>query len=186
MSEHNPILKRSTFAIWQAIRMFMVGADGIAGVALPELAVIAPLIAILAIGISDIGLFAFRQMQVQHAAQTGAQYASHNYSNSPSFSLPSYLSAISSAVVNDNNGTTFAIRATPAPTNPSCFCPTSTGLSAATCLSICTDGSTAGTYVTVAAQATYNALLVTKILGSSSPFSASSYTLTASATVRVQ
>jgi hypothetical protein len=183
MSEHNPILTRPTFAIWQAIRMFMVGADGIAGAALAELAVIAPLIAILTIGISDVGLFAFRQMQVQHAAQTGAQYASHNYNPN---NLSTYLSSISSAVVNDDNGTTFAISATPAPTSPFCACPTSTGLSAATCLSICADGSTAGTYVTVAAQATYNALLVTKILGSSSPFSASSYTLTGSATVRVQ
>jgi hypothetical protein len=187
MSKQNPILKRTTSAMWQAIHIFMVGTDGIAGAVLVELAIITPVIIIMIISISDIGLFAFRQMQVQHAAQTGAQYASHNYKpNDPLFSLPSYLSAISSAVVNDDNGTTYAISATPAPTSPFCACPTSTGLSAATCASICTDGSTAGSYVTVSADATYNALFVTTTLGSSSPFSAGSYNLTASATVRVQ
>jgi hypothetical protein len=187
MSKRNRILKSTTSTIWQAIRAFMVGTDGTSGVALVELAIIAPVIAILIIGISDIGLFAFRQMEVQHAAQAGARYASKNYDPCYLlFSLPSYISSISSAVQNDE--TTFTISATPAPTSPFCASPTTTGLTNAggtpSCPSTCTGG--AGGYVTVSAQATYRPVLVTKILGSSSPFSASSYTITASATVRIQ
>jgi Flp pilus assembly protein TadG len=176
MSKQNPILKRTTSAMCQAIRMFMVGTDGIAGTALVEVAIIAPVIIIMIICLSDVGLFAFRQMEVQHAAQAGAQYASKHAYNS---------SSISSAVQHD---ATFTISAAPAPSQ-FCACPTATGLTNAgtpPCTSTCTGGGVAGTYVTVSAQATYNAVVVTSFLGSSSPFSASSHTLTASATVRTE
>jgi Flp pilus assembly protein TadG len=178
MSKQNPILKRTTSTMWQAIRMFMVGTDGTSGVALVELAIIAPVIAILIIGISDIGLFAFRQMQVQHAAQAGARYASaHTYNSS----------LISSAVQYDE--TTFTITVPPNTPVQFCGCPTATGLTnvgTPPCSSTCAVGGVAGTYVTVSAQATYNPVVVTTILGSSSIFGASSHTLTASATVRIE
>jgi hypothetical protein len=185
MSQKNPILKRTTSAMWQAIRMFMVGSDGIAGVALVELAIIAPVITILIIGISDIGYFTFRQMQVQHAAQAGARYAgAHGYPSS-CVSFPSDPSKcpIASAVENDES---FPITAT---SSQFCACPTATGLThegTPPCSSICSGTEVAGTYVTVSAQATYQPVVVTTLLGSSSPFSASSYTLTASATVRTE
>ena len=97
----------------------------------------------------DFGLFAFRKMQVQHAAQMGAQYAAAN----------GYSSANISSVVTDDNLTTFAINASPAPSQ-FCACPSSTGSTSATCSSTCGNGSAAGTYVTVSASATYNMLIV--------------------------
>jgi hypothetical protein len=178
MSKHNPIQMRTASTMWQAIRTFMVGTDGTAGLALVEVAIMAPVIAILLISISDIGLFAVRQMQVQHAAQVGARYASAHTYNSLS---------ISSAVQNDE--TTFTITVPANTPVQFCGCPTATGLTnvgTPPCSSTCAVGGVAGTYVTVSAQATYKPVLVTTILGSSSIFSASSHTLTASATVRIE
>ena len=71
----SPISKRTTPAIWQAIRMFMVGEDGISGAALVELTLFAPMLLVGTVYILDYGLFFFKQMEVQNAAQASAQYA---------------------------------------------------------------------------------------------------------------
>jgi Flp pilus assembly protein TadG len=175
MRPHNRLLRKTT-AVRQAIRDFMVGADGIAGAALLEFAVVAPVIVMISIYVMDFGLFTVRKMQVQHAAQMGAQYAAANGYSSAS---------ISSAVTNDSNGSTFAISASPAPTQ-FCACASSGVLTTATCKSTCSDGSAAGTYVTVSASATYNMLIV-PVHGKLFPLKLSaSYPLAASATVRIQ
>src|SRR5258708_3820910 len=86
----------SRSAAWRAIRSFTVGADGISGAAFVELAVCLPLVVALGIYAMDMGLLAYNKMEVQHAAQAGAQYAIVNNSYT--------ASAISSAIT---NATTF-------------------------------------------------------------------------------
>lgn len=164
----------------QAIRNFMVGTDGTAGAALVEFAVIAPVIGVIIVWIMDLGLFGYRQMQVQHAAQAGAQYAILVGEGEDSYSS----SAISAAVT---NATTFKISASPAPSQ---FfgCPSNAGVTDVAQNSTCPDGKVAGSYVTVSAQATYNpvVLMVPGKLFPSTIFASRSYTLKASATVRIQ
>src|ERR1051326_8280936 len=60
---------------WKAIREFMVGTNGTSGAASVEMTLLVPLLLILAIYGMDFGLVSFIQMEVQHAAQAGAQYA---------------------------------------------------------------------------------------------------------------
>jgi Flp pilus assembly protein TadG len=159
----------------QAIRNFMVGPDGIAGVALIEFTIFLPIVVVMSIYTMDFGLLIWRKMEVQHAAQAGAQYAMvHGYSSPPS--------SISSAVTNAT--TAFTISASPAP-NQFCGCPTSTGvtqIAAGSCASGSNcSGSVAGTYVTVSAQATsYKSLTPYGLVPSSWG------NLTAQSTVRIQ
>ena len=177
MCRQNPIFRRSTFATRQAVGTFLVGTDGIAGNALIEFAIIAPLLVVMCIYVIDFGFFSLRQMELNHATQVGAQYAiAHGYNST----------SISSAVTNDANGTSFTISTTP--TSRFCGCPSSTGV---TQLATCTEGSTcsgsavAGTYVTVSTQATYNTIAPVsgKLFTITVP---SSYSLKGSATVRIQ
>ena len=116
----------------------------------------------------DLGVGFYRKMQVENAAQAGAQYAAVNGFNA---------SAVSSAVLSATNFS--GITASPAPSQ-FCGCPSSTGVTiAASCSSACSGGSAAGTYVAVSAQGTYSPLF-------SYPGIPSSYNFTAQATVRVQ
>lgn len=131
-----------------------------------EFSIAAPLLAIIFVPLIDIGMGVYQQMQVQDAAQAGAQYAmAHGWNSS------SIQSAITGA-------TTLSVSASPAPSK-TCGCPAGSSVSAASCGSTCSDGQTAGTYVTVGAQATYAPLLPYPLLGSS-------VTLSAQATARIQ
>ena len=65
--------------IRQAIRRFLVGEDGIAGTALIEFTLFAPLLVVMSIYTMDFGLFFYRQMQVQNAAQAGVDWAIANH-----------------------------------------------------------------------------------------------------------
>jgi Flp pilus assembly protein TadG len=162
----------------QAIRNFMVGADGIAGHALVEIAAFLPVIVMLIIGTIDFGLLIYSKMEVQHSAQAGAQYA---IGHAPSFSSASISSAVTNATAFRATNLQ-AISASPAPSQ-FCGCPSSTGVTSAAgsppCSSKCSDGSAAGTYVTVSAKATYTTLLRYFLFSNSS-------TLVATSTVRIQ
>lgn len=130
-----------------------------------ELALLAPMLMLLTIGTIDYGFAIYNQMEVQNAAQAGAEYAlKHGFS----------ATGISSAVT---AATTLTVSATPAPAE-SCGCPSGTSLTPATCGTSCANGLAAGTYVTVGAQSTYSTLVPY-------PGIASSYTLAASSTVRI-
>jgi Flp pilus assembly protein TadG len=59
----------------RAAHRFIVGKDGASGAALVELVVLAPILVAMALYTIDLGLLAFRKMEVQYAAQAGAQYA---------------------------------------------------------------------------------------------------------------
>ncbi|HTY69287.1 MAG TPA: TadE/TadG family type IV pilus assembly protein [Alphaproteobacteria bacterium] len=129
-----------------------------------ELAFLAPPLMLLAVGTVDYGLAMYNQIEVQNAAQAGAEYVlKHGYS----------VAGISGAVT---SATPLTVSATPAPTQ-TCGCPSGTSITPATCGTSCPSGLTAGTYVTVNAQATYTTLVPY-------PGISSSYTLTASSTVR--
>jgi Flp pilus assembly protein TadG len=137
------------------------------GVAAIEFGLMVPLLSLMVVSVTDIGLAVFRKMQVENAAQAGAQYAiAHGFDTS----------RISSAVTSATNST--AITASPSPVQ-FCGCPTSTGVSTVTCGTVCTGGVQAGSYATVSAQATYNTLINYQIV-------AATYTYNAQSTARLQ
>ena len=103
----------------------------------------------------------------KQAAQADAQYALlHGYSST----------AISNAVTAAS--TLPGVSATPAPSQ-GCGCPNGSGITSATCASVCPNGETAGTYVNVNAQYAYTTALPYSVLGSG-------VTLAAQASVRIQ
>ena len=146
--------------------LFRLSSD-IDGVAAIELSIIAPMLVLALVCTADLGLGIYRNMQVQNAAQAGAEYAvTHGYVTD------SIVSAVQNATALSG------ISASPAP-NQFCGCASATGVTSAACGSTCTGGSAAGTYVTVSALATYRTLLPYPVLPSS-------FTLTAASTVRIQ
>lgn len=141
------------------------------GGALVELAFAVPILTGLLVPIIDIGMGLYQKMQVQDAAQAGAEYAIQSGWNS---------AAIQSAVTNATGLP--GITASPAPTN-FCGCPSATGVTVQAgsppCNMVCSGGILAGTYVTVSATATYTPILTYPVLGST-------VTLTGQSTVRIQ
>jgi Flp pilus assembly protein TadG len=136
------------------------------GSAAIELALLAPPLFLMAIGTADYGFCLYQQMEVQNAAQAGAEYArKHGFS----------ASGISGAIA---GATPLSVTASPAPAQ-SCGCPSGTSITSATCGTTCASGAAAGTYVTANAQATYTTIVPY-------PGIADSFTLTASSTVRIQ
>jgi Flp pilus assembly protein TadG len=146
----------------------MVGEDGISGAALVEFTLFAPLLVAMSIYTMDFGLLLYNKMEVQNAAQAGAHWAivTGNYSTSN----------ISSAVTNATNFTAITVSS-----NKFCGCPSSTGVTSATCNSTCSDGSVAGSYVTVSATptTTYKSFFPYGLISKT-------YDLSASATVRIK
>jgi Flp pilus assembly protein TadG len=170
MNDDDPM----SLMIRQAIRGFLVGEDGIAGAALIEFTLVAPLLVVMSIYTMDFGFFFYRQMQVQNAAQAGVGWvmANHIYNNA----------GISAAVTNATNYTDISI-STGYPIEQ-CGCPSSTGVTFTSytpptpCPSC--DGSVGGLYVTVQTQATWNSFIRYGL------FSSATRTLTAQATARIQ
>jgi Flp pilus assembly protein TadG len=146
---------------------FRRGKRGKAGNAAVEFALIAPILASALVAMVDLGVGFYERMEVENAAQAGAQYAISKGWN-PSAVVTAVTSASSLA----------SISAVPGPTQ-SCGCPNGTTLVAAACGSTCPGGALAGTYVTVNAQAQYATIL--NYPGLTSPV-----TLTAQAVVRTQ
>jgi Flp pilus assembly protein TadG len=62
----------------QGIRRFMVEEDGIAGAALVEFTIFAPMLVIMSIYTMDFGLVFYKKLELQNAAQAGAQWAIAN------------------------------------------------------------------------------------------------------------
>ena len=150
-----------------SLRPFMSGsASGTGGTIAIEFAIIGPALVLMMACTVDLGMGIYRKMQVQNAAQAGAEYAiAHGFTSS-----------IVNAVT---NATSFSgIAASPAPSQ-FCGCPSSSGVTAITCNSTCSSGAVAGTYVTVSAQGTYDTIL-------SYPLIPSSFLFAAQSTVRIQ
>jgi Flp pilus assembly protein TadG len=132
-----------------------------------EFALATPILIGLLVPVADVGIAFSQQIQVQQAAQAGAQYAVlHGFSSS----------AISNAVT---AATALpGVSAYPAPTS-GCGCPTGSTITVAACASVCANGETAGTYVQVHARSAYTPALPYSVFGTG-------VTLTADAEVRVQ
>src|SRR5712691_1012613 len=133
----------TTLRRWAGRLAFLARAEH--GNAAIEFALATPILLGLLVPVADLGIAFTQQIQVQQAAQAGAQYALlHGASN---------LNNISSAVTAATNLP--GVSAAPAPSQ-SCGCPTGTAIASAACASTCTNGETAGTYVFVNAQSAYN------------------------------
>src|SRR5436309_9837798 len=143
-------------------RFFIRVAGDRSGVAAVELALIAPVLTLMMVAVTDIGMGIYRKMQVEDAAQIGAQYAMRNGFDA---------NAISNAVI---RATTFSsITASPAPIK-FCGCATGPAITTVSCGTICPGGAVAGTYTRGSAQATYSALLNYQIVPQNYNFSAQS------------
>ena len=137
------------------------------GVAAVEFGLMIPLFGLMLISVTDIGLGVYRKMQVESAAQAGAQYAVVRGFDA---------SAISTAVTSAINAT--AVTANPSPTK-FCGCATSSSISTVACGTTCPGGAMAGTYATVSAQASYATILDYRVVPAT-------YTFNAQSTVRLQ
>ena len=137
------------------------------GAAAAEFALIVPLLAAMVVLTVDLGMGVYSKMQVENAAQAGAQYAIiHGFDSS----------SISSAVTNATSNS--GINSSPAPSQ-FCGCASATGITATSCGALCSTGNAPGTYVTVSAQGTYSTLMNYSIVPSS-------YTFNAQSTVRLK
>ncbi len=137
------------------------------GAAAVEFGFMIPIFALMLISVTDIGLGVYRKMQVENAAQVGAQYAMvHGFD----------ASAISMAVTSATNST--AVSATPSPTKY-CACLTGSSIGTVSCGTICPGGTVAGTYTTVSAQGSYSTLFNYGVVPAT-------YTYNALSTVRLQ
>lgn len=151
----------------RALMQFRRDARGGAGI---EFAVIGPAIVILLIAVTDFGLGFYRRMQVQTAAQRGAISATVNPAG--------FVAADVSNTITASRG---SIVAAPAPTQ-FCGCPSSSGVTTATCGTNCTVGTAtvpAGKYVSASAQTTYSTIF--RYPGLTSPM-----TFSATQVVRIQ
>jgi Flp pilus assembly protein TadG len=136
-----------------------------AGATAVEFAMIAPVMILMFICMADLGIGVYTDMQVNNAAQYGAEYALVKGFDS---------SAISSAV----RSSTSLSSANVSPTQ-FCGCPSSSGVVSSSCNSTCSDGTKAGSFAQVAVSDTYTTMI-------SYPGLPSSFNLTAQSTVRLQ
>ena len=158
MSRQIHLSKRTTSAIWQAIRRCTVETDG---AALVEFTLFASILLVMAIYAMDFGLYFSKWMAVQNAAQAGGQYVMVNGSCPAFTQINNYTISCSANY----------------------WCPSSSSpyLTSATQGSTCgASGPVAGQYAKVVAQTTYQTLAPYGLLSNSS------YTLTATAWVRIQ
>jgi Flp pilus assembly protein TadG len=137
------------------------------GTAAIEFGLVGTMLSLLLLGVIDFGMGYWEKIQVGNAARAGAEYAIFNGWNQ---------SGIATAVTSATSLNSIA--ATPAPTQ-SYGCPSaSAGITTAAFGASCTGGGTAGTYVTVNANASYTTLFTYP--GVTNPLA-----LTVSVTVRI-
>lgn len=132
-----------------------------------EFAFVGGALSLLLLGVLDFGIGYWKKVQVGDAARAGANYAEKNGYDS---------TKIQSAVTNAT--ALSGVQATPAPSQ-FCGCPDiSSGVGSVACSATCSDGSTAGSYVTVNAQISYRTIFAWP--GVTNPM-----TLASSVTVRI-
>jgi Flp pilus assembly protein TadG len=130
--------------MYEYLRRVLRRTDGGAAV---EFGFVFPFLSILVLGIAEYGMIPFQIMNVSYAAQIGAQYAMLNGYNAGN---------IRNAVI-----VATGISAGSIAVAETCGCANGTGITAAPngCtppLPTCTDGLTAGTYVTVTVSQAYS------------------------------
>ena len=144
------------------------------GVSAVEFGLAAPVFLAALSPLIDLGLAFSKQIRVNQAVEAGAQYAAVNQYNSGT-----WATNVSNAVT---NATTLSV--SPNVGSETCGCPNATStlisnVGTPPCGQACTDGTTAGYYVTISAQATYTSVMPYSILGTSA-------TLSSQAIVRIQ
>lgn len=120
------------------------------GAALVEFAIVAPVLAVMLVGLVDLSTYISTNLAVQRAARAGGEYAVNN-----GFSVSGVSAAVSSSTA-QRSGYMSAISVDPAPSQW-CGCPNATtGVAVQACGTKCTSGLDAGTYVTAGAKASYS------------------------------
>lgn len=148
-------------------RFFLRARNDTNGVAAIEFAIVIPLLMLMVVAAIDLGMGFYRKMQVEEAAQAGAEWAVKN-----GFDAGTISNAVSSATSGPG------ISVSPAPVQ-FCGCATGSSISTATCGSTCSGGVLAGTYTTVSAQMTYTTMV-------NYGFFPSTYNFSSQSTVRLQ
>jgi Flp pilus assembly protein TadG len=138
------------------------------GLAAVELALLAPILIVVAVCTAELGMGVYRKMQVENAAQAGAAYAAVRGFNA---------AAIETAVAAANPSV--AIAATPAP-RQFCGCATGVAIEEVACSASCDSGLGAGTYAQVSAQGSYTPHLLLPLMQQQS------FVFSAQTTVRLQ
>lgn len=149
------------------LRSFAAGNRATSGAAAIEFAIIGSVMVTLLLVGADLSMAFYSDLQVQTSAQSGAEYAAVHGFN---------VTGVSSAVTNATSAS--GIDASPAPVQ-FCGCVSGSAVSNATCGTVCPDGMTAGTYVTVTATKTYSTIIPY-------PSLPASFTQTAVSTVRIK
>ena len=133
---HTSVKARAPRVIWRSE----------SGQSLVELALLTPLLMVIAIGIVEMGRYASLSIQVANAARAGAAYGAQNLATAAN------TSAIQAAVVADE-----PTIHTPVVSSVSCGCDNAGTISANSCSSVCTSGHLVP-YVSVTASETFNSL----------------------------
>jgi Flp pilus assembly protein TadG len=151
------------------------------GNAAVEFALIAPLLLAMLVGMVDVGMGFYQEMEVENAAQVGAQYALVKGWD---------VTAVGTAVAQAS--TMSDISLAPAPSSQEWYgCASGTTITPSSQGDPCPAGGVAATYVTVTAQATYVpifslALSLSPLINLGFWGGSATVPLTAQATVRVQ
>lgn len=171
----------------QALRWLRSLARDTAGAALVEITLFMPILALMSVAIINFGLYFWYGIQVENAAQAGAQWAITNAWQQNPYSPSSIRGAGTSA-----NNSSLPLVFTPigVPTTSItqfCGCPSSSGVTSSTATApscatgpVCSDGSVPGYYIKVVASGTFTPF------ANYAAFFAASYPLSSTATVRIQ
>jgi Flp pilus assembly protein TadG len=161
-------MTRSLLSLARRLRLERTGAAAV------ELALVAPMLVGIVLPMVDLAMGAYNKMRVQDAAEAGAQYALAS-----GYNATSVASAAQNATV---LGTGVTVTSQSA-----CYCIVNGAIpnTTSTCGAACSDGSTAGTYVTVATQSTYTPLIMSQWLTKAIPGMTNPMTLSGKAIVRI-
>lgn len=154
------------------------------GLAAIELAIVAPVLLLCALCVTDLGRFALGKTWVADAASAGAEYAAAHADDqeyTPPYPMgSSFSAAIATAATSATRAASISINPTP---SSYYGCATATGVTAssqgATCPPATSTGATAGVYVSVTATMPFTALF--SAAGISYPS-----TITSTAVVRIE
>jgi hypothetical protein len=130
--------------VFHLARQFRGNVNGVASI---ELALLSPLLILMAVATIDLGAAIYASMQVRNAAHAGAHQAT----------LKGFDTNVISKAV-EGASRYIPINAAPFPTQ-FCGCVIDAIIEKATCKSLCPNGATAGHYVLISAQANYTPLL---------------------------
>jgi Flp pilus assembly protein TadG len=139
------------------------GRLGHRGVAAVELALLAPILALMLAGAVDLGMGLYTALEVRNAAEAGGQYVALK-----GFDATAAANAVTNATLLSG------VTATPAPAQM-CGCPTATGITTIACSSSCPDGTSPGTYAKIYASNNYTPPIA--FPGLDGPYSLQSHTM---------